>query len=280
MSGFTITDLLVYPVKSMRGISLKHATLTKKGLENDRQWMVVDAGGRFVTQKDRPQLALINTSLVDDGIRLSMQGKGEIHVPFSLHQGDNVETLVWGSRCEALDQGQELSHWLTAALGSDRPLRLVRMSPGYQRPPKKVEVMGQRTTTDFADIAPYLVANIASLDYLNSELATADHRPVPMDRFRPNIVIEGPKPFAEHKLPGLCSTEYALEMRLHCERCIVTTIDQKTASTDLQKQPFRTLKDINPMPDKKAGPAFGHYATLLRGEGKIISVGDRLQPVI
>lgn len=280
MSGFTVTELLVYPIKSMRGISLKNATLTRKGLDNDRRWMVVDADDRFVTQKDIPQLALINTSLVDDGIQLSMQGEGEIHVPFSLHRGDSIETMVWGSRCETFDQGQEISHWLTGALGNDRPLRLVRMHPDYQRPTKKADIIGRSTTIDFADIAPYLVTNMASLDRLNSELATAGYSHVQMDRFRPNIVVRGPEPFVEHQLPGLQSTKYALKMRLHCERCVVTTIDQKTAGKDPNQQPFRILRDINPMPNKKAGPAFGHYATLLMGHGKNISVGDLLQPLV
>ena len=277
MSTFTITRLLVYPVKSMRGISLEKATLTAKGLENDRLWMVVDADGRFVTQKDRPQLALINTCLVDDGIELSLPGSGKIFVPFSLHHGDHVATKVWGSHCEAVDQGQETSNWLTRALGSERPLRLVRMLPGYQRPTRKTQVMGQEARTVFADLAPYLVAGEASLDRLNSELENSGHQAVPMDRFRPNIVIRGLEPFAEHKLHGVSSDDYSLTMRLHCERCVVTTIDQKTARKDPDQQPFKTLKGINPMPDEKPGPAFGHYATLLSGDGKMIAVGDRLQ---
>ncbi len=280
MSTLTITGLHIYPVKSMKGISLEKAPLTAKGLENDRRWMVVDMDGRFVTQKDIPQLALINTSLVDNGVMLSLPGSGETLVPFSMHHGDSVKTNVWGSHCEAIDQGQQVSKWLTAALENETPLRLVRMHPGFQRSTRKARVMGQETSTVFADLAPYLLAGEASLDRLNSELASSGHQPVPMDRFRPNIVIRGLEPFAEHKLQGVCSNDYALTMRLHCERCVVTTIDQETASKDPHQQPFKTLKAINPMPDKKAGPAFGHYATLSGGDGAIISLGEPLQAVI
>lgn len=277
MNTLTITDLLVYPVKSMRGISLENARLTAKGLENDRRWMVVDEGGRFVTQKDIPRMSLVNTRLVDDGVALSMNGAGEILVPFSLHRGDSVETSVWGAHCEAIDQGKEISEWLTGALGGERLLRLVRMHPDYQRPTRKAQIMGQQTSTVFADLAPYLIGSEASLDQLNSELKDSGHQPVPMDRFRPNIVVRGLGPFAEHSVSGLRSDRYTFSMRLHCERCVVTTIDQKTASKDPGRQPFQMLKNINPMPDKKAGPAFGHYATLLNGDGKTISVGDVLQ---
>jgi uncharacterized protein len=279
MSTVTVTDLLVYPVKSMRGISLRQATLTAKGLANDRRWMVVNADGRFITQKDTASLALVDTALVDDGVELSMPGKGSVHVPFSLHQGQAVETSVWGTRCEALDQGREVSEWLTGALASDNTLRLVRMDPEYRRPGKKTGIMGRGTTTDFADIAPYLLAGEASLEHLNTVLVSGGRQPVPMDRFRPNIVFRGLEAFAEHRLTSLRAPGSELQMRLHCERCVVTTIDQQTARKDPQREPFKTLKKINPVPGEKAGPAFGHYATLLEGQENTISVGDRFQAI-
>ena len=279
MSQLKITGLNIYPVKSMKGIALDQARLTATGLRHDRLWMVVRANGRFVTQRDIPQLALVHTSLNEDGVTLSMEGHGSIAVPFDLFDGGSIETEVWGDVCETVDQGEDISRWLTRALGSEDPLRLVRMNPGFTRPQNHAEILGEETTTDFADAAPFLVANEASLDSLNSVLESNALQSVPMNRFRPNIVVQGLGPFAEHELAGLAAERYQLKLRAPCERCVVTTIDQDTAEKDPQRQPFKTLATINPMPGKDKAPAFAQYATLAGGAGQWIELGDRIEAV-
>jgi len=279
MSQLKITGLNIYPVKSMKGIALDQARLTATGLRHDRLWMVVRANGRFVTQRDIPQLALVHTSLNEDGVTLSMGGHGSIAVPFYLFDGGSIETEVWGDVCETVDQGEDISRWLTRALGSEDPLRLVRMNPGFTRPQNHAEILGEETTTDFADAAPFLVANEASLDSLNSVLESNALQSVPMNRFRPNIVVQGLEPFAEHELAGLAAERYQLKLRAPCERCVVTTIDQDTAEKDPQRQPFKTLATINPMPGKDKAPAFAQYATLAGGAGQWIELGDRIEAV-
>lgn len=271
-----ITGLYIYPVKSLKGIALDEATLTPQGFLNDRRWMIVRSSGRFVTQRDLPRLALIHTGLTDSGVNLTFDGHGAISVPFNSAGGEPVQTRVWGDACEAVDEGEEVSRWLTSAMESAEKLKLVHMQPGFVRPQGKPGELGEETNTLFADAAPFLVAGEASLSELNRELAARGHPPVPMDRFRPNVVVRGLQPFAEHRLDGLENSEYRLKFCHPCERCVVTTINQDTAVKDPSRQPFITLREINPAPGKKPAPAFGQNAILARGDGAMATLGDRL----
>jgi uncharacterized protein YcbX len=253
--------------------------LDARGPLHDRQFMVVDVDGRFVTQRDVPQLALVHTGLNEDGVALSMPGHGSVTVPFELADGGRIETKVWGDVCQAVDQGERISRWLTRALASETPLRLVRMNPEFTRPQNHAEIFGDETTTVFADAAPFLVANEASLDRLNSELESNSLRRLPMNRFRPNIVVQGLEPFTEHEMSGLDAERYQLKLCAPCERCVVTTIDQETAEKDPNRQPFKTVARINPMPGNEKAPAFAQYATLTRGAGQRIELGDRIEAI-
>lgn len=271
-----ISGLRIYPVKSMRGIAVSEAVLTAEGFEHDRRFMVVRDDGRFVTQRDQPPLALIRTRLESGQVVLSRPGFGEVIVPADRLQGEIIHTRVWGDPCETVDQGEEISRWLQSALECEHGLRLVRMKPGFTRPQNQPELLGDSTTTYFADAAPYLVANEASLDTLNRSLVAADHEAVPMNRFRPNIVLRGLEAFAEHQLSHLQGDDARLDMCHPCERCVVTTINQDTAEKHPGRQPFKTLCDINPMPGKKPAPAFGHNAILSAGELSTLKTGDTL----
>jgi uncharacterized protein YcbX len=275
MQTAEISSLTIYPVKSMKGIELESAVLTPHGLENDRRFMVVRANGRFVTQRDLPQLAIVRTGLDEDGIVLSMDGHGSATIPFITADGDRIHTKVWGDECETVDQGEEISRWLTSALESNDTLRLVSMAPGFVRPQSQPENLGEMTSTFFADAAPFLIANESSLEVLNQELETRGHSPVPMNRFRPNIVVRGLAPFTEHEIAELSSENYCLALCHPCERCVVTTIDQATGIKNPDRQPFRTLGEINPMPGTERSPAFAQNAILQEGKGQAITLGDR-----
>ena len=272
-----VTGLFVYPVKSMRGIELDAARLTPLGLEHDRRFMVVRENGEFVTQRNLPLLALIETALEPGGIVLSRQGFGKIFVPFDAEGGANLKTRVWKDKCLATDQGETISRWLTEALESTDRLLLVAMQSGFERPQGKADVLGADTRTLFADAAPFLVANEASLARLNRELVERGHLALPMNRFRPNIVIQGPDAFAEHRIGALSSGDYGLAFCHPCERCVVTTIDQSTAVRNPDREPYNTLAEINPMPGRDKKPAFGHNAILSGARNRTIRTGDRLE---
>jgi uncharacterized protein YcbX len=261
----------------MKGISVNAARLTELGLEHDRRWMVVRSNGRFLTQRDLPRLALIMPSLTENGIRLALPGAGEVVLAEARTGGNPISSKVWDDPCETIDQGDEVSRWLTDALESDSPLRLVAMNPGFRRPLKKANLLGSETSTFFADSAPFLVTNPESLNALNTALLERQLDAVPMNRFRPNIVVTGLGRFAEHSVDTLTSTRFSLSLRFPCERCVVTTIDQDTGEKDPRMQPFKTLAEINPVPGKKRAPAFGENAVLEEGAGEQIRVGDPLQ---
>ena len=276
MQTTEISGLTIYPVKSLQGIELESAELTPHGLANDRRFMVVRANGRFVTQRDLSRLALVQTSLDEDGVVLSMDGHGCVTVPFLAAGGERIDTKVWGDKCETVDQGEDISSWLTQALESSSRLHLVRMAPDFIRPQGQPENLGEKTSTHFADAAPFLVANESSLEVLNQELEKRGHSPVPMNRFRPNIVVRGLAPFAEHAIAELSSENYCLKLCHPCQRCVVTTIDQATGIKNPDHQPFRTLGEINPMPGTERSPAFAQNAILQEGEDQTIALGDRL----
>lgn len=269
-----VAELYTYPVKSLKGIALDQATLTAKGLIHDRRWMVVRSNGQFVTQRDLPRLSLVGTSLEKSGVRLSLEGHGAITIPFNTAGGERIQTRVWGTLCETLDEGEEISRWLTSAVQSSDLLKLVHMMEGFVRPQNKPQFLGKDTHTFFADAAPFLVASETSLDALNRELETRGHPPVPMNRFRPNIVLRGLRPFAEHTLNKMQSATCRLKFCHPCERCVVTTINQDTAEVDPEKQPFRTLREINPMPGQKPAPAFGQNAILEKGDRAVMTRGE------
>ncbi|HKX54615.1 MAG TPA: MOSC N-terminal beta barrel domain-containing protein, partial [Xanthomonadales bacterium] len=252
------------------------ALLTTQGLQHDRRWMVVRDDGRFVTQRDWPGLALIATALEDDGVVLSRSGFGQHKLFFDAPVGKPGSSKVWKDVVETSDEGDTAAAWLSTATACRYPLRLVRMAAAFTRQHNDADRFGKENATQFADASPYLLANQESLDALNTELHSRGHSPVPMNRFRANIVVAGLAAFSERNTAALGNNHYAFGLRDACERCVVPTIDQVTAIKDPQHEPFKTLTDINPMPGKRA-PAFAENSVLLRGAGQVIHVGDELQ---
>jgi uncharacterized protein YcbX len=273
----SVTRLSIYPVKSLRGIDLEAAELTAHGLRHDRRWMLLAANDRFVTQRDLPRLALVRQSLDENGVTLSLPGSGSLQVEFDDRAGESISTAVWGDACAVIDVGADASRWLSEALHSATPLRLVRMAPDWIRPQRHPELMGADTRGVFADGAPLLVANEASLQALNESLTEQGVDTVPMNRFRPNVVIAGLPAFAEQQVGVLAGPGYGLRLCYPCERCVVTTIDQATGIPDAARQPFLTLRELNPMPDRPRAPAFAQNSALDHGAGATIRIGDPLQ---
>ncbi len=276
MSQCEITEINIYPVKSLAGISCASAMVTEKGFQYDRHWMLINPKGQFVTQRQMPQLALIKTQLESDSLRLSHVESGkELSIAFQISaDAERREARVWQNQCQVLDEGDVVADWLTTVTQSPFPLRLVRMAEDFERNVDQSDKLGSNAVvkTDFADGFPYLITNEESLNKLNQHLSL----PIPMNRFRPNIVVSGLEAFSEHKIKALNNSQVEFALQYPCERCIVTTIDQTTAVKHPEQEPLKTLRRLNPMPNTLNAAAFGENASLGRGEGKIISVGDRL----
>ncbi len=260
----SIEQLIVYPVKSLRGIEVQQWPLTAEGLLYDRHWMLVMPNGRFVTQRQLPRMCLIDTAIDGDTLVLSCTDKGQVSLPLNPKLNTGVfNATIWRDDCDVAEASSEATAWLNQVLQPPQPLRLVAMANGHQRVQSQPERFGYETHTRFADAAPFLIANRASLDSLNAALTPKGLSPVDMRRFRPNIVISGLEAFAEHGISLLQRQDgLGLELRDHCERCVMTTINPDTAEKHPAMEPYSTLATLNSMPGKPQAAAFAVNATL------------------
>lgn len=233
MSQLIVSELNIYPVKSLGGIALQRAEVERFGLHPDRRWMVVDANGRYLTQREQSRMCLIQPEPIDDGLRLRAPGMDALQLS---HAPDmpSREVTVWNDRVEAEDCGDEAARWLSRFLGID--CRLVHfldhgqraVDPAYARP---------GDVTAFSDGFPLLLITQASLDDLNGRLDEA----VPMRRFRPNLVIAGSTPYAEDTWKRLRIGDLTFRVAKPCSRCVITTIDPATGERHPDAEPLRTL---------------------------------------
>ena len=277
-----ISYLATYPVKSLKGIQLNAATLTPQGLAFDRRWMIIDENNRFVTQRKYSQMVLIHTEINQQRLVLSRPDSGLPPIELAIQgtaAGDPFDAIIWKDTCRVVAENDAVNDWITRAIGSPRPLRLIRLQDGKQRPQSKPDLMGADIHTHFADAAPFLVCNEASLDAVNDKLRESGLGPVTMERFRPNIVIRGLEAFAEHGTKGISHGDYQLDFSYPCQRCVMPTIDPARGVRDASNQPFSLLADINAMPDNPKAPAFGENAVLGRGNSGTIRVGDLVDAI-
>lgn len=267
-----ITALNIYPVKGCRGIAVDSARVAATGFEHDREWLITRPDGRFMTQREEPRLALIETALVQtadgESLRLRVPGGAELTVP-STAQGREIEVTCWKDRCAAFDAGEEAAQFLTRYLGA--PLRLVRFDARRKRPSNPQWTPGAEALNQFSDGFPWLLVSEASLEDLNTRLT----RKLPMNRFRPNIVVSGLAPFGEDRLHELTGGGVRLRRAKPCMRCIVTTTDQTTGTRD-GDEPLRALAKFRFDRELK-GVGFGQNMILIEGLGAQLRVGQELE---
>lgn len=228
-----LRSIHVHPVKSLRGFAVEEWALDELGLEHDRRYMVVRPDGMFVTQRELPKMALIETALDRGELWLSI-GARRLRI-VEPAEGPELEVRVWRSTVRARLVGEEADRWLSDVLGAE--LRLVFIPTKTVRETNPLYAPGART--GFADGYPLLVVGQASLDDLNARLAAASESPVPMDRFRPNLVVEGSPPFAEDDWRDFSIGDVPLRIVKPCARCVIVSTDQATAVVG--KEPLRTL---------------------------------------
>lgn len=230
----------VYPVKSAAGCAPDGVRVEPWGPAGDRRWMLVDPAGKVVTQRPQPSLALARAEpLPDGGIRLTAPGCEPLTVAVPEPVG-TAGVQVWRDKVEAVEADAGAHAWFSTYLGTD--VRLVHLDDPARRRPVSSSYAKPGETVSFADGYPLLVTTLSSLDALNSLIAQGDHAdegPLPMSRFRPNLVVDGTAPWAEDDWVRIAVGDVTFRVTEPCARCVVTTTDQRTAERG--KEPLRTL---------------------------------------
>ncbi|RZL86101.1 MAG: MOSC domain-containing protein [Variovorax sp.] len=276
----TIARLFVYPIKSCAGVELPEALLTETGLEFDRAWMVVDAEGEFVSQRELPRMALIRPQMKHSEMVLRAPGMLALHVAF-----DRVEqptrVRVWDDEVPAYDMGDIAAQWFSDFLsqpGQAQKLRLVRFDPEHQRLSSLKWTAGVEAPNQFADGFPLLVIGEGSLAELNARLAAGGHGAVGIERFRPNLVLAGIEAHDEDRVDTLHVATAEGEAQLRpvkpCARCPIPDIDPATAESG--PEVGDTLRSYRADPRVDGAITFGMNAIVLQGIEHMLKVG---QPV-
>ncbi|GAB2959552.1 MOSC domain-containing protein [Hymenobacter coalescens] len=233
VSPLSLTELYLYPVKSLGGLRVPEAQITPRGLRHDRRWLVVDQRGQFLTQRTEPRMALLHLEYAHNGFIIRHIQRPDLRpllVPFEAeHKGTQFVT-VWDDMVFAFRGLREHDEWLSEAL--NQPVRLVHMPEAALREADGGEAPG---LVSFADAFPFLLIGQASLDDLNRRLPA----PVPMNRFRPNLVVGGAEAYAEDRWHEFRLGELTFRGIRPCARCVLTTTDQQTAQRG--PEPLRTL---------------------------------------
>ncbi|MGV3728043.1 MOSC domain-containing protein [Hydrogenophaga sp.] len=279
----TIAQLWVYPVKSCAGISLSEAELTDTGLLYDRAWMVVDEDGEFVTQRELPRMALIQTAFKMGQLVLRAPGMLALHLALDAAEGP-LKVRVWDDEVMACDMGDLAAQWFSDFLSPEAPanlkrLRLARFDPEVRRVSSLKWTGGREATTQFADGFSLLVTSTASLAELNQRLGAAGHAPVAISRFRPNIVLDGVQAHDEDRVGTLhISTGDAvaqIEPVKPCARCPIPNIDPATALSSPEVND--TLQAYRQDPRLHGAITFGMNAIVLEGDGQMLRLGQTVR---
>jgi uncharacterized protein YcbX len=263
-----ISELNIYPVKGLRGFSVKEADAIEKGFRYDRRWMVTDANGMFLTQRELPKMALIATSLVGESLVITYKDSS-VMVPLNSdsYSGNKQKVQVWDDVVDARVVGKNLNEWFSDVLHKE--VLFCFQHETYAREVEKK--YGAHSMVSFADGYPFLFATEASLELVNQKIAEDDphSKPLPMNRFRPNIVVAGAEPFEEDNWGKISVGDAVFHCLKPCARCPVPTIDQETAV--MGKEPTRTLAKFR----KKDNKVFFGMNAVIEKPGKV-KVGDVL----
>lgn len=262
-----ISELYIYPIKSLPGIPLKEAKVTEKGFEYDRRWMLVDENNLFISQREAPQMTQLLVSIENEGLYVKHKiNGGYIVVPFHTSgPGSRGTVTIWDDTCEAEFVSEEADQWFTVMIGIK--CRLVYMPDDCMRVVDQRYAPGNKVTS-FSDAYPFMMIGQSSLDDLNSRLTET----LPMDRFRPNIVFTGGEPFEEDMMGNFTIGNIHFYGVKLCARCIIPTIDQQNAARG--KEPLKTLAHYR----QKNNKIYFGQNLVHNGEGTI-AVGDLINSI-
>jgi len=239
-----ISEINIYPIKSLKGISVDSAVVEERGLRHDRRWMLTTPDGMFLTQREFPGMATIAVEVNSDGLQVTGDNHGKMSIPFEPDHGDRGRVTVWNSVCDAEIYRGAVSEWFSDAIGAN--CQLVFMPASSRRGINPRFDRGNEVVS-FADGYPLMVLSEASLEDLNSRLDDT----FPMNRFRPNLVVSGAEAFAEDGWQKVRIGDAVFRSTKPCERCVITTVDQSLGEF-AGKEPLKTLasyrmaKDVMP----------------------------------
>lgn len=272
--AITLASIHVYPVKSLGGFAVEEAQLTDRGLEHDRRWMLVDENGKFQTQRELATMACLHCSPLPDGFRVKdIRNGSSLDLPWTVSEGERQKVSVWSDALSALHGEPLWDTWFSEAL--QRTVRLVYMPDAAER---RTDGSYANSLTSLSDDFPYLIASQASLDDLNTRGQAWAHEhkstwaQVPMERFRPNLVVAGGTPLQEDTWTDIRIGDARFQLVKPCARCVVITTDQNTG--ERSKEPLRTLATYRSIGNKVM---FGVNA-VAQLEG-IVRLGDHVEPL-
>jgi uncharacterized protein len=263
-----IQDIFIYPIKSLGGIRLEEAVLEEKGFQYDRRWMLVDKDGSFLTQRTFPKMALLQVELTEEGLLVfhKKDRNNQIQIPFLPQTEIFYPVQIWDDQVVGQLVDEKISKWFSEILEMECDLVIMPETTERKIAPKYAV---NNESVGFADAMPYLLIGQASLDDLNGRL----ENPVPMDRFRPNLVFAGAKPFEEDNWDKVQVGDALFKITKPCARCVLTTVNQETAEKG--KEPLKTLAAYRTFDHKVM---FGQNMLLLKGTK--VRVGDKMVPVL
>ncbi|MRW93744.1 MOSC domain-containing protein [Duganella sp. FT80W] len=276
----TLSAITLYPIKSCAGLSLAEATLTPMGVMTeqiyDREWMVVDSNGLALTQREHPRMALIKPTLKGTTLEVQAPGMLRLEIPLGLPDPATAPTLttqVWDDTVLAYDCDELTAEWFTKAVGV--PCRLARFHANAERAVSTKWTDGVQTSTMFSDGYPMLVTGTASLDDLNQKLVAAGRQAIPMNRFRPNLVIDGIEAFEEDYAESFQLGDALLKPVKPCPRCPMPSIDQATG--EFGPDPLDIMQSYRAKPELEGALCFGMNSILIAGEDIRVRVGQEIE---
>ena len=218
--SYCVKSLHIYPIKSLQGINLTSASLVKHGFQYDRQWMLVDSDHLFMSQRTVPLMATLNTKIDHNSLVVSAKAS-QIKIDLNKELPNNIKVTVWNDTLQVNVESDEINHWFSQQLG--QPCKLVKLAKNQLRQ-VDTTFAHNNESVGFADAFPLLVISQSSIELLNSKLDS----PVDINRFRPNIVIDGLSPHEEDKLSSLIINGIEIKLVKPCDRCTIPSVDQIT----------------------------------------------------
>lgn len=266
MSNLVLSEIWIYPIKSLGGFQIESSIIEKRGLQYDRRWMLVDENGQFLTQRKHRKMALLQVKLVENGLQVTHKTEAipSLFIPFDNEPLEYLKVQVWNDECDAYTINNDINHWFSKVL--DINCKLVYM-PNDSLRQVDLKYASEGDITSFSDAYPILIIGQSALDNLNQKL----EKPIPMNRFRPNLVFTGGKPNEEDNWKKFTIGKATFLGMKPCTRCIMTTINQENGKSG--SEPLKTMATYRKIGNKIL---FGQ-CLIAAAVGKTIAVGNLIK---